>query len=98
LREQVRAALYIDKAISPILAVTEDSLREAHRGAFHPYRNVKYGDARARPRLWVVAERQRAIELEFLQGARARITVAVLHPVGARESPTVFDPIVAPRP
>ena len=31
LRDQVRATWYVDKAITPIIAVTEDSLREAFR-------------------------------------------------------------------
>ncbi|MCL2776533.1 MAG: hypothetical protein FWD73_00915 [Polyangiaceae bacterium] len=104
LREQVRAAFYIDKAIVPILAVTEDALREAYRSAAHPYRNVKYEDVRDRLRLWVATERQRAAELEFLQSTRARISIFVLHPIGAvgapapsQDQPVVVPPVV-PRP
>jgi len=93
LNEQIRAATYIDKAITSILTVTEDSLREAYRGAVHPYRNLKYEDARERLRVWVATERQRATELEFLQSARARITVIVHNPIGTSEPNREISPI-----
>jgi len=75
LRTQVRAAYYVDKAITPVLAVTEDQLRETFRSALHPFRGAKFDDARLRLRRWLVAERMRASELEFLQSARARIKI-----------------------
>lgn len=82
LRDQVRASYYIDKAITPIAAVTEDSLREAFRATLHPFRSLKFDDARLRLRRWLVTERMRAAELEFLQSARTRIKIAtVLMPV-----------------
>lgn len=87
LREQVRASWYIDKAITPFAAVSEDALREAYRATLHPFRSLKFEDARLRLRRWLVTERMRAAELEFLQGARTRIKVApVLLPAlnGAR--------------
>jgi len=82
LRDQVRAAFYIDRGITPILTITEDSLREAFRAAIHPFRNMKFDDARVKLRRWVIAERQRSAELEFLQGARARIKIAIVDPAG----------------
>ena len=75
LRDEVRAAHYIDKAIVPILAVTEESLREAFRSTLHPFRGQKFDDVRVELRRWLVTERLRAAELEFLQGARARIKI-----------------------
>lgn len=75
LRDQVRAAHYVDRAVSPILAVTEDALREAYRGAFHPFRSQKFDDVRPRLTRWLVVERLRAAEIEFLQAARARIRI-----------------------
>jgi hypothetical protein len=84
LRDEVRAAFYIDRGITPIFAVTEDSLREAFRSALHPYRTMKFEDARPKLKRWVVAERERAAELEFLQGARARIRVTIIEPAGAK--------------
>jgi hypothetical protein len=78
LRDYVRAAFYVDRGITPILMVNEDTLREAYRVALHPYRNVKFEDARVRLKRWVVGERQRAAELEYLQGARARIKVVAI--------------------
>ena len=78
LRDQVRATWYVDKAITPIISVTEDSLREAFRSSLHPFRTQKFDDARVRLRRWLVVERMRSAELEFLQGARARIKVATV--------------------
>jgi hypothetical protein len=73
--DQVRAAFWIDRAVAPIFGVTEDSLREAFRSALHPYRGAKFEDVRTKFRRWLVVERARAAELEFLQTARARIKV-----------------------
>jgi hypothetical protein len=75
LRDQVRATYFVDRAIAPILAVTEDTLREAHRAAVHPFRGGKFDDVRTKLRRWLVVERLRAAELEFLQSARSRITI-----------------------
>jgi len=78
LRDQVRALWYVDTAIQPVVAVSEDSLREAYRATVHPYRTMKYEDAKVRLRRWLVAERMRSAELEFLQSARARIKIATI--------------------
>ncbi len=78
LRDDVRAVTYVEKAIQPILAVTEDSLREAYRSTTHPFRAIKYDDAKVRLRRWLVSERMRSAELEFLQSARARIKIATI--------------------
>ena len=75
LRDQVRALWYIDRVITPIVSVTEDSLREAYRSAVHPFRNQKFEDSRTKLRFWLVTERMRAAEIEFLQSARTRIRV-----------------------
>jgi hypothetical protein len=83
LRDQARASWYVDRAITPILAVSEDALREAFRSTLHPFRSMKLEDARPRLRRWLAAERMRSAELEFLQSARARIKIAtVLVPTG----------------
>lgn len=78
LRDQVRATYYIDRAITPILPVTEDQLRETFRATLHPYRGGKYEDVKLKLRRWLVTERLRAVELEFLQSARARIKITSL--------------------
>jgi hypothetical protein len=80
--DEVRASYYVDKAVVPILAVSEDALREAYRRSAHPFRGKKFEDVRLPIRRWLVTERLRAAEIEFLQGARARIrTTAVPLPV-----------------
>ncbi len=86
LRDQVRAAWYVDAAVTPIDAMTEDVLREAFRSAVHPYHDLSYADARDRLRRWVRLERFRSAELEFLQGARSRMTVDAVRPLVLRSS------------
>jgi hypothetical protein len=86
LRDEVRAAYYVDRAITPILAVTEDSLREAFRSTIHPFRGSKFDDARLKLRRWLVTERLRAAELEFLQGARARIKITSVRAPASADS------------
>jgi len=78
LQAQVRAAFYIDRNVVPIAAVTEDALRETYRGTLHPFRGTRYEEAKPRLRRWLVVERMRASELEFLQSTRARIKIDAL--------------------
>jgi hypothetical protein len=66
----------VDRVITPIYAVTEDSLREAYRSVAHPFRQQKFEDVRTKLKQWLVVERMRVAELEFLQSARARIRVS----------------------
>lgn len=88
LRDQVRAAWYVDAAVTPIDAMTEDALREAFRSALHPYRDLSYQEAREPFRRWVRLERFRSAELEFLQGARSRMTVDAIRPLVAKPPPS----------
>ena len=78
LRDQARAAYYVDRTISPILAVSEDALRETYRTVVHPFRNQKFDEARVKLRRWLVVERLRAAEIEFLQSARARVRIVTV--------------------
>ena len=80
LRDQVRATWYVDKAVTPVISVSEDALREAFRSTLHPFRSQRFDDARPRLRRWLVAERMRSAELEFLQSARTRIKIATVAP------------------
>ncbi|MBN9165946.1 MAG: hypothetical protein BGO98_16130 [Myxococcales bacterium 68-20] len=88
LRDEVRARYYVDRAIAPILTVTEDSLREAFRSTLHPFRGGKFDDVRVKLRRWLVTERLRAAELEFLQGARARIKITTVRATSSSEDST----------
>jgi hypothetical protein len=72
LRDEVRAAFYIDRGITPIFSITEDALREAFRSALHPYHNLKFEDARVRLKRWVVAERERAPWRNSISAAATR--------------------------
>jgi hypothetical protein len=96
LRDQVRALWYIDKAVLPVLSVTEDALREAFRSTLHPFRTMKFDDVRARLRRWLVTERMRAAELEFLQSARSRIKIATVLVPTPTPTPTPSGPAPSP--
>lgn len=78
LRDQARAAYYVDRTITPILVVSEDALREAYRTTLHPFRSQKFDEARVKLRRWLVVERLRAAETEFLQSARARVRITTV--------------------
>jgi hypothetical protein len=87
LRDQVRAIYYVDQAVTPIIATTEDQLREAHRSTLHPFRGTRFEDSRQKLRAWLIAERFRTAELEFLQGARTRVSITTIQdPEPVREA------------
>ena len=74
---RARAALYVERQLSRVLYPNEEQLREVYRTASHPFKNVKFEDARERLGRWYVDERLRAAESAFLQGARTRVTIAI---------------------
>ncbi|HEX4512391.1 MAG TPA: hypothetical protein VH054_02610 [Polyangiaceae bacterium] len=75
LDRQARAALYVDRAVTPILAPNEDQLRETYRTTSHPFRGKPFEEVRDDLSRWVVVERFRSAEQAYLQSARARVTV-----------------------
>lgn len=83
MRDQARAAFYVDRTITPLLAVSEDALREAFRTMLHPFRNQKFDEVRVKLRRWLVVERLRAAEIEYLQSARARVRIVTVIPPAA---------------
>lgn len=77
LRRRARAAIYVERQLARVLYPNEEQLRDVYRTAAHPYKNLKFEDARVQLGRWYVDERLRAAESAFLQGARARVTIAV---------------------
>jgi hypothetical protein len=75
LERQARAALYVDRAVTPILTTNEDQLRETYRTTSHPFRGRTFEDCREDLSRWIVVERFRSAEQAYLQSARSRITV-----------------------
>jgi hypothetical protein len=73
-----RAVYYLDRHVTPLLAPSDDQLRDAFRSAAHPYRNKKFEDVRKDFARWFVAERVKAVESTFLQTARARVKIIVI--------------------
>jgi hypothetical protein len=92
LRDQVRAAAHIDRALASISTVSDDQLREAHRSASHPFRGTKLEEVRPRLRVWLVTERLRAAELEFLQSARGRVKISTTAAVTPSHPPAMPAP------
>ena len=77
LRRHARAAVYIDRNISPLLTPDDEQLREVYRTSAHPFRSKKYDDVKVPLRRWFIAERLKAALASFLQTARTRIKVVV---------------------
>ena len=70
---RARAALYIHRAITPILYPSEEELREVFRTASHPFHAQKFEEARVALTRWLVEERLRSAESAYYQAARTRI-------------------------
>ena len=73
---RVRASTYVDRAITRILHPSDDELRTAYRTGSHPFRKLKFDDARDALERWLVDQRLRAEEQSFFQQARARVLVS----------------------
>lgn len=74
MNREARAAIYLDRAVSPILHPTEEQLRTVFRTSAHPYRNGKSFEAVRGPlERWFVSERVHVAEQGFLQTARTRV-------------------------
>lgn len=84
LRRRARAAIYIDRAVGNILGPTEEQLREVYRTTAHPFRAQRFDDCKDELSRWLVAERFRAAETAFLEGARTRVTVVYVGPTAPR--------------
>ena len=78
LRRRVRAAWYIDRALTPLLRPTDEQLREVFRTSAHPFKNRPFEEVRPALSRWFVEERLRAAETTFLQVARARVRVVIV--------------------
>ena len=84
LRRRARAAIYIDRAVGNILGPTEEQLHEVYRTTAHPFRAKRFDDCHDELSRWLVAERFRAAETAFLEGARTRVTVVYVGRPGVR--------------
>jgi hypothetical protein len=70
---RARAALYVHRAIVPILYPSEEEVREVFRTASHPFHAQKFEEARVALTRWFVEERLRSAESAYYQAARTRI-------------------------
>lgn len=78
MRRRVRATVYVDRAISPILKPAEDEVFQGFRTMPSPFRTLAYEEARGRFVRFYVHERFRSLSLDFVKSARARLTLTVL--------------------
>jgi hypothetical protein len=78
LRRHARAAVYVDRNLTPLLRPSDEELREVFRTSPHPFRARKYEDAKTDLGRWYLGERLKAAEAAFLQAARTRIKVVVV--------------------
>lgn len=78
MRRRARATYYADRALAPIIKPPEEELYNAFRTLTHPYRTMKYEDARQRFARWYAYERLRTLEIDFVQSARSRLLVTYL--------------------
>jgi hypothetical protein len=79
-RRQARAAIYVDRAVEPILHPSEEELRELFRTSAHPFRDRPFERAQSDLTGWLVAERLRQAAVTFLQAARTRVKIIALAP------------------
>jgi hypothetical protein len=77
LRRQALAAWYVDRVVTPVLAPSEEQLREVFRTSAHPFQGRPYEKVRAELARWLVFDLVRAAESAFLQAARSRVKVVV---------------------
>jgi len=75
-----RAALYVDKSITPVLYPSENQLRDVFRTTANPYRDKNFQDIREDLSRWLVGERVRSSETSFLQTARSRVVLTYITP------------------
>lgn len=75
-RHEARAALYVERTITPVLYPSEDTLHDVFRTTAHPYRGAKFEDVRDALGRWFAFERLRATESQFLQNARTRVKIS----------------------
>ncbi|NOU33410.1 MAG: hypothetical protein HOO96_36395 [Polyangiaceae bacterium] len=78
MRRRARATYYADRSLAPIIKPPEEELYNAFRTLTHPYRTMKYEDARQRFARWYAYERLRTLEIDFVQSARSRLLVTYL--------------------
>ena len=71
------AAVYLDRAVLPILHPTDTQLRDAYRTSVHPFRDRPFDEVRDALSRWLLVGRLRAAETAFLQAAKSRIRIVV---------------------
>jgi len=78
LRRKARAAVYIDRAVTPLFTIDEDRLEETYRTTSHPFRGQPFDKIRDDLARWLTIETYRTTVQAYLQSARSRITIVYL--------------------
>lgn len=75
LYKRARATLYADENVATITHDAEDDVRDAFRTMTHPFRGSTFDSKQEEFKNWLIHERLRRVELEYLETARTRVRV-----------------------
>jgi len=78
LRRQVRASLYLDRMVTPMLRPSEAELRSIHRSAHTPFEGADFQAIRPALLRWYVARRLSSALASFYENARSRLEITLL--------------------
>jgi hypothetical protein len=78
LQRQARASLYLDRMVAPMLRPSEAELRALHQSGRTPFTRQRFDEISVPLRRWYVSRRLSAALLEYYEGARSRLSVAVM--------------------
>jgi len=78
LDRRVRASLYLDRMVAPMLNPSDAELREVLRSESTPYRNRGFDEVGVELRQWYVADRLITALAAFFRSARARIRIVMI--------------------
>ena len=79
LDRRVRASLYLDRMVAPMLNPSDAELREVLRNEPTPFRDLSFDDVAPQLRRWYVGDRLRTALASFFRSARARIRIVMIH-------------------
>jgi len=80
LRRQARSSLYLDRMVAPMLAPSDAELRNIHRSAQTPFRDLRFEEVETALRRWYVGKRLALALTAFFQNARSRVAITILPP------------------
>lgn len=74
-RRRARAAIYLDRMVSPMLTPTVAELRQVYSTQAHPYHSIPFDKAKTSLQRWVIGRKLREAVDQYYQNARQRLAV-----------------------